>query len=204
MSQYFHITPNVVGQHDNLEKGVIVFEFTPYSKYKIPRYRASKFIQPSFDLIPILSKLNGRQKFSYRLDGYHELQKLLEGKGLSNYLPDINNLFEKVKLVNSYKKFYLNIFSRINPKLGFFSCYYGIKGMAFNLACREFVYHLLIFSMASLGIYTVLMVNGFLSLVKVLNFCPLFSGAGAKLRLILLKSGTRKCAITINQYLVVI
>ena len=27
MSHYFHITPDVVGRHDNLEKGVIIFEF---------------------------------------------------------------------------------------------------------------------------------------------------------------------------------
>jgi len=115
-----------------------VLEFTPQSRYKTPRYRASKFIQPSFDLIPILSKFNGGQKCSYRLDGYHALQKLLDRKGLSNYLPDINYLFKKVKLVNTYKKFYLKIFSRIKPKIGFFVCYYGIEGMAFNLACREF------------------------------------------------------------------
>ena len=27
MSHYFHITPDVVSYHDNLEKGLIIFEF---------------------------------------------------------------------------------------------------------------------------------------------------------------------------------
>jgi len=115
-----------------------VLEFTSHAKYKIPRFRKSKFIQPSFDLIPILSKLNSRQKCSYRLDGYQALQQLLERKGLSNYLPDINYLMKQIRLVNSYKEFYIRIFSKVKPKIGFCVCYYGKKGMAFNLACREF------------------------------------------------------------------
>jgi len=115
-----------------------VLELAPSSKYIIPRYRDTKFVQPSFDLIPILSKCKTKRKSSYSLEGYDDLHLLLNHMGLSKYIPSKNYLIKKTILINTYKQFYLKIFSKVKPKIGFFVCYYGTKGMAFNLACHEF------------------------------------------------------------------
>ena len=115
-----------------------VLEFAPFSKYVIPRYRATRFVQASFDLIPIISKYKSRGKNIGNLEGYSRLQKFLKNRGLSDYFPSKNYLIKTTALINTYKRFYLKVFSKVKPKIGFFVCYYGTKGMAFNLACREF------------------------------------------------------------------
>lgn len=120
------------------KKGKTSLMIEPHHNYLIPRHSASKFIQPQLDFSLLKKMFFGRNIFNKSsLKGFPEFIFFLQSKHLTIPLPDEKRLKTIVIAIRAYANYYKKIFLRTGAKEGFVVSYYGPRGLAFNLACRE-------------------------------------------------------------------
>jgi len=108
----------------------------PLHRYLTPRYTPSVFIQPQLDSLTIKSRLVRNHNMSRKVDGFNEFAQLLETNNI-NLQFSLMHLTQYAYRLRLYANFFKKIFETISPEIGFVVSYYGLIGMAFNLACRE-------------------------------------------------------------------
>lgn len=122
------------------KKDISSFVMTASNNYFIPRFNPSKFVQPFFYLYGLMSK-----GFSQVINA--EGEQLPDFSLFCDFLelkyPDIERITlktarEEVAKIRMVADFFKRILKKTNPKVGFVVSYYGIEGLAFDLACREF------------------------------------------------------------------
>lgn len=128
---------------DKLKKdGKTSLMIETHHNYFTPRFSPSKFIQPQLDfslLKTMFFKKNILKNCS--LKGYAEFIALLRSKNLTIPLPDEKRLRTIVIAIRAYADYYKKILRRVSAKQGFVVSFYGPRGLAFNLACRELGIH---------------------------------------------------------------
>ncbi|MEN6348205.1 MAG: hypothetical protein ABFD08_02255 [Syntrophomonas sp.] len=125
---------------EQLEKlGVSSFHMEPLHQYKTPRYSPSFFIQPYLDYLTIRS-IN-RHPTLYNdlpfVDDFLKFQNILRDSNISFIYSDINYLAKIISRLKLYSEWFRNLMLKVCPNIGFVVGYYGIEGMAFNLACLK-------------------------------------------------------------------
>lgn len=110
----------------------------PHHNYFTPRFSPSKFIQPQLDFSLLKTMFFRKDILKNRsLKGYPEFIAFLRSKNLSIPLPDEKRLRTVVIAIRAYADYYKKILRRVSAKQGFVVSFYGPRGLAFNLACRE-------------------------------------------------------------------
>lgn len=115
------------------------FMISPLNEYRTPRYSPSLFIQPFLDV----AKIRGRVASSQILVNdvlaveYPLFIEYLNRQKLINYMPDIKDLRRQAMTLQGMADVFSRYLRELSPKLVFGVCYYGMEGMALNLACRK-------------------------------------------------------------------
>ncbi|KPK27764.1 MAG: hypothetical protein AMJ61_04480 [Desulfobacterales bacterium SG8_35_2] len=117
------------------------FMMTPESMYLRPRFTPSMFIQPFLDLIRI-KKILLKESRTHNAESLPEFEKFLEFLNSSQVPLKLSEILPQIRLqcsvVKGFADFYVKIFRKTKPRIGFCVSYYSVTGMAFNLACREY------------------------------------------------------------------
>jgi hypothetical protein len=110
----------------------------PLHRYLTPRYAPGVFIQPHLDYLTIKSILafNVVNHLEIKLQDFELFQRMMEINNIDFHLSS-NQLVQYTYRLRLYADFFKKILHRVSPQIGFVVCYYGLEGMAFNLACRE-------------------------------------------------------------------
>lgn len=118
------------------DKTSLVIE--PHHNYLTPRFSPSKFIQPQLDFSLLKTMFFKNDIFENRsLKNYPEFITFLSAKNLNIPLPDEKRLRTIVTAIRAYADYYKKILRRVSAKQGFVVSFYGPRGLAFDLACRE-------------------------------------------------------------------
>ena len=126
-----------INQLEQANISSLLLELAPNHEYRIPRYSSSIFIQPQIDALKLISYFEFRKnQDSNHLEDWESFEAYLEYK-LGFKLININTLKHKIILIKYISKYFKNILLKAKASLGFVINYYGVIGMAFNLACRE-------------------------------------------------------------------
>jgi hypothetical protein len=122
------------------QSGRTYFHMDPYHKYRVPRHNASMFIQPYLDLAEVKSSFLARKTNlnAEQMHIYSGIVSFLSDKKLDAIMPKPEQILKLAILVRLIADFYKKILHKVNPSAAFAVEYYNAKGMAFNLACREF------------------------------------------------------------------
>ena len=123
------------------EQNFSVLMMTPENMYLRPRFTPSMFIQPFLDLIKIKRFLL-KNTHTHHVDSLPEFKKFLEFLNSKQIPLKFSEILPHIRLqcsmIKDFADFYVRIFKKTKPRLGFCVSYYSITGMAFNLACREY------------------------------------------------------------------
>lgn len=112
------------------------FMIEPLHNYITPRHSPSLFIQPILDFSLLKNVIFKKRHFkNIKLKSYSEFINFLKTKKINIPMPDEERLKTIVLAVKSYAQYYEKILKITKPSQGFVVCYYGPKGLAFNLAC---------------------------------------------------------------------
>lgn len=106
-------------------------------EYLVPRFSESVFVQPRLDLYKIRSKLVRGRVPAMRMPEYECAVAAINGSGLPARLPGARQLAAQVSTLRSVSGWFKRILERTSPDVAFVVSYYGLEGMAFNVACRE-------------------------------------------------------------------
>jgi hypothetical protein len=109
----------------------------PLHIYFTPRYGPSVFIQPQLDYLTIKSLLVRPHKTPIKVDGFNEFKQILKINNINLQFFSLMHLAQYACRLRLYANFFRKIFETVNPEIGFVVSYYGLIGMAFNLACRQ-------------------------------------------------------------------
>jgi hypothetical protein len=112
----------------------LMLEFAPQNEYRIPRYRKSIFIQPSLDWIVLKSQFSAA-RIDVQLEGISDLAEYLSSNNIGRL--DVKQIVRKVRAISALSEYFIKILLKSEAEVGMVVCYYGIYGMAFNLACRR-------------------------------------------------------------------
>ena len=117
----------------------LVLEMSSTGQYYIPRYKPSKYIQPCLDYLLFKNKIPLAKKSlgNSQLSRFDDFVKYLNGLNLRLIIPDIRSIKKEVVLIRDMASFLKKIIVQTSPAIGLSTQYYGRKGMALNLACRE-------------------------------------------------------------------
>ena len=120
-------------------KKLTTFLLSPLHEYLVPRHSASLFIQPCIDLITIKNFFFSRTgKFSSVFSReYSDCCEYLLSRNIPATLMDPNLINTYVRQIQGISRLYCSLLKRLKPTIVFNVSYYGIEGMAANLACRE-------------------------------------------------------------------
>ncbi len=114
------------------------FMMEPLHHYIVPRFTPSLFIQPHLDFGLIKNMLFKKRHFkSIHLKNFDRFMAFLQSQHLNIPLPDEERVKTILLVVKAYAEVYKKILQKTRPLLGFVVCYYGPRGLAFNLACRQ-------------------------------------------------------------------
>jgi hypothetical protein len=116
-----------------------VMEFAPGNEYRISRYNGSMFIDMDLFLLRIkafLSRGNMDNSTNFAND-YGCLKEYLFRRVDGFSLGEVDRIYRQVHYIRLVADYFKNIFSVLEPRMGFVVTYYSSFGMAFNLACRE-------------------------------------------------------------------
>ncbi len=124
----------------NLNMKTLVLEYAPHNEYRIPRYNPSMFIDLQLLFLQIKRHFLRKKidNITYINNDYKRLDEYLQTKVNGFNLGEINGIYRNIRYIRAVANFFKKIFSIVNPHIGIVVNYYGIIGMAFNLACREF------------------------------------------------------------------
>lgn len=118
---------------------LLCLEFTRGGEYRLPRYSPSRLIDKDLLMIRWTSSIFKTvcldDSFPYFLEQINLLTKK-NGEGLK--FPSKERLYLLLRYIRNLAEFYKKIFLKITPSVGMVTCYYGLIGMAFILACNEF------------------------------------------------------------------
>lgn len=106
-------------------------------EYLVPRFSKSVFIQPRLDLCKIRSKLFQGRIPESRMPQYERAVAAMKGSGLPARLPGTRQLVEQVSNLRLISGWFKRTLGQTSPDVAFVVSYYGLEGMAFNVACRE-------------------------------------------------------------------
>ena len=121
------------------KKNISSFLITPTYQYFLPRHTKASFILPNLAYIMFINKFfskNARINAA-NIKDFDKLLDFLRAKEMPLELPDLKQIAAKVSFIRDCASFYKKILKRLKPHFGLRPCYYGIQGMAFNLACHE-------------------------------------------------------------------
>lgn len=111
---------------------------TPLSKYYIPRYTPSIFIQPNIEWIKITKQILYPETANFQqMTEFAEFTNFVESKYPNIVLPTLPKIKKQMSLIRGLANFYKDMLNKVKPSIGFLVSYYGNEGMAFNLACHE-------------------------------------------------------------------
>ena len=120
------------------ESGKKCLHMEPLHRCLTPRYAPGVFIQPQLDYLKIRSLL-ARSKVNnskIKLEDFKIFQRMIETNNV-NFQLSFNQLAQYAYRLRLYADFFIKIFVDVNPQIAFIVSYYGLEGMAFNLACHE-------------------------------------------------------------------
>ncbi|MBI2463464.1 hypothetical protein HYV57_00735 [Candidatus Peregrinibacteria bacterium] len=124
--------------HDLSLKNKTSLVLEPLHNYIVPRYSPSIFIQHLLDFSLLKNFIFKKKHFKHiELKDFQKFVEYIQLKKLRIPLPDENRLKIIVLTVKSYAEHYKKILKLAKPSQGFVVCYYGPRGLAFNLACHQ-------------------------------------------------------------------
>jgi len=120
-------------------KNMSSFLLTPTYQYFLPRHTKASFILPDLAYIMLKNRFFGNNApvYAENIRDFDKFLDFLKKKRISLELPDLKQIRAKVSFIKECSSFYKKILKRLDPRFGFRPCYYGVQGMAFNLACHE-------------------------------------------------------------------
>ncbi|WYL96980.1 MAG: hypothetical protein HEQ35_27180 [Gloeotrichia echinulata IR180] len=127
-------------EFEKINLSSVLIELAPKHEYRHPRHKKSIYIQPLVDYFKINSRIFINTYKDYEFEKlqlfndfthYLESRKIIEIDTLKSIL---KNRLAVIRNLANYWKIFL---TKLQPSLGLVVCYYGVEGMAFNLACRE-------------------------------------------------------------------
>lgn len=106
--------------------------------YFIPRFSPSMFIQPYLDFALVKKMLFRKNNLKMvELKDFDRCIQFLKSKNLPIPIPDEERVRIIMEVIEAYTDYYKKILKTLKPLLGFVVCYYGPRGLAFNVACRQ-------------------------------------------------------------------
>jgi len=119
--------------------GSFVLERNLRWDYRIPRHSGSMFVLPRLRLMRLQTKLFRPRLASEqaRLPGFDQFVSELARGGYGIHLPSRENLEILVDALLRSAAYFRRLLRRLGAFIGFTAAYYGLDGMAFNLACRQ-------------------------------------------------------------------
>lgn len=120
------------------ERGVSSLLLEPLHQYIIPRLNPSNFVQIYLDLYLINNLLVKRRVIKKKeLDQFDRFVDYIKSKKLDIPITDISRVEQIFLATISYTDYFRKVLLKVKPKLAFVVSYYGPRGMAFNLACKQ-------------------------------------------------------------------
>ncbi len=115
------------------------FLVTPLDGYAVPRATPSLFVQPCIDLVKIKNYLFPKpadvsNEFS---DEHPRCCTYLAGQGIPVPLMPFRMVLAYTRMIQGIAGRYCSLLARLRPSIVFLVSFYGIEGMAVNLACRK-------------------------------------------------------------------
>lgn len=106
--------------------------------YFIPRSTPSMFIQPYLDC-SLIKKMIFRKKDLKvaELKDFDRFIQFLKSQNFPVPIPDEERVEMIVTVIEAYTDYYKKILKTLKPSLAFAVCYYGPRGLAFNVACHQ-------------------------------------------------------------------
>ena len=122
------------------EKNLQSFILEPAArdKYIYPRYRKTLYIQPYLEIVRLQAQFNSVYEIKRKSSIYRQFDTYLNLIGDRTIFNNTKIMVKKYFLMQKYKTYFLKIFKKLNPKMGFNVNFYGLLGMGFNLACHEY------------------------------------------------------------------
>lgn len=118
------------------DNGFSALHMEPLHQYITPRYNPGIFLQPHLDWLRVKSLLKLKTDFNMdNLEGFSEFEIILKEEW--NITINTSKLLSSIDYLKQMSNLFDRIIKRVNPLVCFVVCYYGIEGMAFNLACRR-------------------------------------------------------------------
>lgn len=115
------------------------FLISPLHEYLVPRHSPSLFIQPCIDLVKVKNYLlpdSGTASNAF-LQEHPDCCAYLAEQKIPASLMDQRMVQAYVRMIQGISRLYCSVLERLKPSLVFLVSYYGIEGMAVNLACRR-------------------------------------------------------------------
>lgn len=123
------------------QRGLTSLLISPSHEYRIPRHTASVFIQPALDAVLIAGRVwssFSRSTFSDTLlREYPEYRDYVRFKRVKIEPSDLGKVGQLAADVCRLSRLYERILKRVTPSIVGVVSYYGVEGMAVNLACRK-------------------------------------------------------------------
>src|SRR3989338_6820474 len=124
------------------ERGMSCFslEYAPKDEYRIPRFGKSMFIQPYLTFLRLINVLCPcKNRVLKNESSLNDFISFIQSHQHNIDLLNLASIQRQARLIRWMANYFKRIFQRIRPTMGFVVSYYSIEGMAFNLACREFL-----------------------------------------------------------------
>ncbi|MFG6106699.1 hypothetical protein U2F10_30955 [Leptothoe sp. EHU-05/26/07-4] len=117
----------------------LLLECSPSHEYRLPRYNRSVFIQKDINLCKVRSKLFCKKSILDKISNFEKFglfKDYLQHNQLINF-PTNEQLSYQLISIQNMSAYFVRIFKKIEPVVGFSVPYYWDIAMAFNLACQK-------------------------------------------------------------------